>query len=711
MTLPRVVILALVLALTATGSASAAGVRLVSRDENLGAARALADGGRVLPARTAPLRFNLVGVHWRGSGRIWFRTASGIGPWSAWREARPEAEDGPDPTSKEAKARAGWKIGNPYWTGPAERIQYRVAGRIVRLRAHFVSSTPRAAPLQVALAGTPRIISRAGWGANESIVRASPSYADRLAFAVVHHTAGSSPSTPAESAAIVRAIQRYHVLSNGWNDIGYNFLVDRFGQVFEGRRGGIGRNVIGAHAQGFNTGSAGIAVIGSYGSTPISPEAEEALVSLLAWRLDVGHVDPASRLAWTSLGSPKYSSGTRVWLDAVSGHRDVGLTSCPGSLLYRELGDIAGKAAATGLPKIYSPRVAGSLGGPIRFTARLSTSADWTVTVSDALGGTVASGHGTGGAVDWTWDATAVTPARYSYAIEATGGFRPARGQVGSFVPLELTGLRALPLAATPNGDGVGDATVVTVTVSVPASVRAWLEDSTNTRVAPVIAMRSVPAGATRVRWNPAAVADGRYRIVAEATSGTEQVTRMTSVVVDRTLGSLAVFPGVFSPNGDGRIETTALGFDLTREADAIVRVATGTKTVAALFSGHVTEPGQQTFAWDGRRAPDGRYRAVVTATTSLGTRGLTKDLVVDTVRPSVSYLSAVRYRGGTLARFVVSERARVVLSIGGTVVRVARDAGVARAWIPVPGRYVRVVAWDTAGNVSRAAWAPVRAA
>ncbi|MDQ3669151.1 MAG: N-acetylmuramoyl-L-alanine amidase [Actinomycetota bacterium] len=714
MTLPRVFTLTLLLAVALTGSAPA-GVRVVSRDEPLKAARTLADGERVLPARAAPLRFNLVGLHWRGSGEVWFRTASPTGRWSRWHEARPEAEDGPDRTSNEAKARTGWRIGNPYWTGPAQKIQYRLAGRVGRLRAHFVWSAPRTAPRQVASARAPQIITRAGWGADESIVPSAPWYAERLAFAVVHHTAGGSPSTPAESAAIVRGIQRYHVLSNGWNDIGYNFLVDRFGQVFEGRGGGVGRNVVGAHAQGFNSGSVGVAVIGTYGSSSISAEAKAALVSLLAWRLDVGHVDPASRLAWTSAGSPQFPAGTRVWLNAVSGHRDVGLTSCPGSILYGDLGDIAAKAAARGLPKIYSPRYAGALGGPIRFTARLSTSAEWKVTVFDALGAAVASGTGTGTAVDWTWDTAALTPGRYSYSVEAGTGFLPAQGPIGASLPLELTSLRASPPVVTPNGDGVGETSTAAVTVSVPAYLRAWLEDESETRVATVMRLRSVPAGTTRVRWDPAALADGRYRIVAEATSGTEQVTRTAAVVVDRTLGNLAVAPEVFSPNGDGSNEASGLGFDLAREADATARVLAGTGTLATLYSGSLAAPGRQTALWDGKladgsTAADGRYRMVVSATTSLGTRWLTKGVVVDTVSPRVSRLAASRYRGRTLARFVLSERARVRLSTGGTVVRVMREAGVRRAWIPATGRVVRASARDAGGNASRAVWARVRA-
>src|SRR5581483_1690954 len=107
------------------------------------------------------------------------------------------------------------------------------------------------------------------------------------------------------SAAIVRGIELYHVRANGWNDIGYNFLVDRYGQIFEGRAGGVDRNVIGAHAEGFNTGSVGVAVLGNYSSASLTPAAERSLVKLLAWRLDVAHVDPLGVVTRLSGGNAK----------------------------------------------------------------------------------------------------------------------------------------------------------------------------------------------------------------------------------------------------------------------------------------------------------------------------------------------------------------------------------------------------------------------
>ena len=437
MTKPRLVTFALVLAFVFPGAASAATVQISVRDETLTSEpRARAGELHALPARKAPSRFNLIGLHWRGSGHVEFRTATTRGPWSAWRGAQPEAEDGPDRGSDEAARLRRWRVGNPYWTDAARRIQYRLSGEVTRLRAFFLWSEVRDAErfASAARAASPPIISRRRWGANESIVRAAPSYARRLALSVVHHTAGASPSTRAESAAMVRAIQAYHVRGNRWNDIGYNFLVDRFGQIFEGRGGGVTRNVIGAHAKGFNTGSVGVAVIGHYEASRVSRNATAALRSLLAWRLDVAHVDPLARVRLRTTGNERFRPGARVVLAAVSGHRDTGYTACPGKELYGQLPRLARGVAATGLPKLYDPAVSVSP-GTVRFRARLSAARAWAVSVLDGRGDPVARRAGRGRIIDWTWDSSAAAAGRYSYTIGAGLAVRPARGWVRTRAP------------------------------------------------------------------------------------------------------------------------------------------------------------------------------------------------------------------------------------------------------------------------------------
>src|SRR5207237_8830336 len=127
------------------------------------------------------------------------------------------------------------------------------------------------------------------WGAVGWLRRVGPRFADAVHFAIVHRRAVSNNDTRAQSAAIVRGIQIYHVKGNGWDDIGFNFLVDKYGQVFEGRYGGMDRPVIGAHALGFNTGAVGLSVIGDYSAAPISAVAKASLAQLLAWRLDLAH--------------------------------------------------------------------------------------------------------------------------------------------------------------------------------------------------------------------------------------------------------------------------------------------------------------------------------------------------------------------------------------------------------------------------------------
>jgi hypothetical protein len=699
----------LLLAAVCPPAAAAADVRLVSRDERVAPAR---PGVSAVGVRlAAPLRFNLIGLHWQGPGVVSFRTAVRPGRWSAWRPARPEAEDLPDPGTDEAAARAGWKIGNPFWTGPARYVQYRTAGRVTRLRAHFLWSPPFTAFRTLARPDAPAIIPRAAWGADESIVRAPPYYADSVRFSLVHHTAGTNSYTAADSAAIVRGIQRYHVRSNGWNDIGYNFLVDKYGQVFEGRGGGIDRNVVGAHAAGFNTGSTGVSVLGTYSSAPAPAAAVAALEQLLAWRLDVAHADPLATVTAVSAGNPKYPAGTAISLRGVSGHRDTGPTTCPGNGLYSQLSSLASTAAARGLPKLFEPAVFGGLGGPARFTARLSQSLAWSVSVADAGGNLVAGGTGNGDRVDWTWDARAYPAGAFTYTIAAGPDVTPATGAVPGPPPLKLSGVAAVPAAFTPNGDGSGDTTKISFTLSVSAAVTAAVLDPAGTVVRTLLTKKGFGPGKNAITWdgtlaNGTPAPDGRYRLRVTAETAFEQATSQADLVVDRTLGHFAG-PIAFSPNSDGRRDVAELTFQLTRDALVRVRIRAGSRLVATLTSG-MLPPGAQRLVWDGRRggrrAADRTYTAVVTAQTALGVRKLARPLKLDTRRPVVRIRSLRRVPGGTRLRLLLSERAKLTIRYRGKTSVVERRAGRVQVRLAARVRSVRVVAVDAALNRSRPA-------
>src|SRR5207302_10985498 len=156
----------------------------------------------------------------------------------------------------------------------------------------------------------------------------------------------------------------------------------------------------GAHSEGFNTGTAGVALMGNFSHATPPKAQQDALVNLLAWRLDVAHVDPLSTVVYTSGGNFKFRSGKNVTLRAISGHRDTGPSECPGNGTYVLLPALAKRVSLTGLPKLYTPAVTGVLGGPVRIQARLSSPLPWTVTVVDQLGHGVATGTGKGTAVD-----------------------------------------------------------------------------------------------------------------------------------------------------------------------------------------------------------------------------------------------------------------------------------------------------------------------
>jgi uncharacterized protein with LGFP repeats len=193
----------------------------------------------------------------------------------------------------------------------------------------------------------PSVISRAQWGADESMRCGGPVYDDGVKAAIVHHTAGSNDYSPEDSAAIVRAIYAYHTRTLGWCDIAYNALVDKYGQVFEGRAGGMDKPVEGSHTGGFNKDTWGVAMLGDFDDVPPTEIQLRTVGRLIGWRLGLDHVDPKGTVVLTSAGSSytHFPLGATPTLPTIFTHRDVGNTDCPGAAAYAAMPEIRDIAA------------------------------------------------------------------------------------------------------------------------------------------------------------------------------------------------------------------------------------------------------------------------------------------------------------------------------------------------------------------------------
>lgn len=202
----------------------------------------------------------------------------------------------------------------------------------------FDAPEPRALPVAPPGAPQPEIVPRSAWHADEAMVRHAAAYTGRVSAAFIHHTGHSNDYDCADAPELLRAIQENHIKEDGWDDIGYNFLVDRCGTIYEGRAGGITRPVRGAHTKGFNAHTVGIAAIGTFGAGVLVPKAVvEAIARVIAWKLRPG-IDPRGSVRLVSTnGESRYPKGEAVELQVVSGHRDSFLTDCPGEALYGQL--------------------------------------------------------------------------------------------------------------------------------------------------------------------------------------------------------------------------------------------------------------------------------------------------------------------------------------------------------------------------------------
>jgi hypothetical protein len=332
---------------------------------------ARSDAPEVLSAQVETRPFALVGVTWPSGQQVQqvqVRVRED-GTWSAW-ETLQQVDEGPDAGTPEFEASAARTGTTPLTTDGADGVQVRVdtptgtvpRGVQVSLVDPGTSAADRTAAGQAEPAGSadaaltqPRIVTRAQWGADESLATLGSANTTVKAL-VLHHTAGSNTYSQAQAVAQLRGVYAYHTQSLGWSDIGYNLVVDRYGTIYEGRRGSITSAPRGAHAGGFNRDTYGVSVMGDFVGATAPPAVTTALNSVIGWKLGQYGTNPrgTSTLVSAGGGTARWPEGTAVTVNNVLGHKDVGQTSCPGSLysLLPSLRTAAATLAARTTPNL-----------------------------------------------------------------------------------------------------------------------------------------------------------------------------------------------------------------------------------------------------------------------------------------------------------------------------------------------------------------------
>lgn len=342
--------------------------------------------------------FSTVGVTWDAATtaepQVELRVRTDEG-WSEWQDVPTEAATGADEGAGggNAETRPGT---DPVWVGEARGVDVRLRapqGTMVDPEVALINPdamapgadavpTPepqapataeqqgpatRSAPAPQAAGSVPRpaIVSRSQWGAGGwECSDPLGDYANApIKGFVVHHTAGSNSYTRAQSAGIVRGIWAYHTQSQGWCDIGYNFLVDKYGTIYEGRAGSMNQAIRGAHAGSWNRNTIGVSMMGTYESTTPSAATTNAVSDVIAWWASAYDVNPRGRVTL---------AGKTV--NTIMGHRDVMATSCPGARGYAQLGSIRSKVAARLSNPIRDPEPATTTVKRLRGSDRYNTS-------------------------------------------------------------------------------------------------------------------------------------------------------------------------------------------------------------------------------------------------------------------------------------------------------------------------------------------------
>jgi hypothetical protein len=339
------------LSISSSGLADGPSVRSLEVPAGHAGAAAARGSRRVVASlhKTRTKRYGMVAVTWRHgtapeSTKVRVRLRVD-GSWSPWRSLPVDPDEGPGPGEEATGVRDGTA---PLWVGESTGVAVRVASRGtgpdgVRVEtidpgagptgspgARSIGSRAAGAPIDgpVRFPSMPPMFTRKQWGADESLGDQcfKPTYGRSAKMVFVHHTVNSNDYARSDGKAIVRSILAYHTQSRGWCDIGYNYLIDRFGRIYVGRAGGARLPVRGAHAGDYNTNSVGVSLIGNFESARPSKRMKRALIRFVGWRLGTSYAPAHGKVR---LNGKKF--------DRISGHRDAMSTACPGKYAYRWL--------------------------------------------------------------------------------------------------------------------------------------------------------------------------------------------------------------------------------------------------------------------------------------------------------------------------------------------------------------------------------------
>ena len=307
--------------------------------------------GRFRSAQLPTTTHSMVAFTWSGSVEPTIQIKSrSRGAWGPWQVVN-VLHDLPDLGSEERGDVTGTDL---LWIGDSDGIQIHVTGGRPKDLTLVLLHPSRERGDTLLDAGTsrrttspqaratptvprPTIVTRRSWGADESLRDGPPRYNETIKQVHVHHTVSSNTYAQDDVAGLIRGMYRYHTHNLGWSDLGYNFLVDRFGRIWEGRAGGPARAVRGAHTLGFNDTSTGVSVIGNFELVKPGKAIITAIASIAAWKLDLYGRKADGFVSVTSEGSDKYSASRVVKLPVIDGHRDTNDTACPGQYLYAVL--------------------------------------------------------------------------------------------------------------------------------------------------------------------------------------------------------------------------------------------------------------------------------------------------------------------------------------------------------------------------------------